>query len=242
MTNPLPPTSDETVAAPHSPGFFPLSTPLTRPIRLAVCISGGGTTLLNFLKQRDAGRLVADIPLVVASRGDCRGIERARQAGLHCEVVARKSYASTAEFSERIFALCRDFQVDLVTLAGFLSLIQVPEDFEYRVMNVHPALIPSFCGAGYYGHKVHEAVLARGAKVSGCTVHFADNHYDHGPIIVQSAVKVAEDDTADTLAARVFEAECEAYPEAIRLYSAGRLEITAGTVRVHPARFRAGVH
>jgi phosphoribosylglycinamide formyltransferase-1 len=170
---------------------------------------------------------------VIASRSDCRGIERAREAGLRCEVVERRPFASVAEFSNAVFALCREARVDLVALAGFLSLIEIPPDFEYRVMNVHPALIPAFCGAGFYGHKVHEAVLARGAKVSGCTVHFADNHYDHGPIIAQTAVDVLDDDTPDSLAARVFAAECQTYPAAINLFAQGRLEIVGNRVRIN---------
>lgn len=217
------------------PSIRPLPAPLARPIRLGVLISGGGSTLLNFLSKIAAGELSAEVPLVVASRADCVGVARARSAGLVCEVVERKSFSSTAEFSRAIFDHCRHNRVDLVTLAGFLNLIEVPQDFLYRVTNIHPALIPSFCGQGFYGHKVHEAVLARGAKVSGCTVHFADNQYDHGPIIVQSCVAVAEDDTPETLAKRVFEAECQAYPEAIRLYAAGRLEIDGQRVRVRPA-------
>ena len=125
--------------------------------------------------------------------------------------------ADRRSFSETIFDLCRKADVDLVTLAGFLCHLEIPDDFAGRVMNIHPALIPAFCGKGMYGEKVHAAVLERGCKVSGCTVHFADNEYDHGPIILQRAVPVLDDDTPDTLAARVFEQECEAYPEAIRL-------------------------
>jgi phosphoribosylglycinamide formyltransferase-1 len=199
---------------------LPLPVPGS-PMRLAVLISGGGTTLLNFLKHIEAGTLQAEIPLVIASRADCKGVERARAAGLRCEVVARKEFQSVEAFSDRIFELCRSAEVDLVTLAGFLSLVRVPDDFQLRVLNIHPGLIPAFCGAGFYGHHVHEAVLERGAKVSGCTVHFADNQYDHGPILVQRAVPVLDDDTPDTLAARVFDAECEAYPEALQLLAHG---------------------
>jgi formyltetrahydrofolate-dependent phosphoribosylglycinamide formyltransferase len=212
----------------------PIPVPFCRPIRLGVLISGGGTTLANFIEQIGAGELSAEIPLVVASRADCAGVGRAQKAGLRCEVVERRAFSGVPEFSRAVFALCRAAQVDLVTLAGFLSLIEVPTDFVYRVMNVHPALIPAFCGAGFYGHKVHEAVLARGAKVSGCTIHFADNHYDHGPIIAQTCVAVQDDDTADSLAARVFAAECRAYPEAIRLYAQGRLEIAGNRAHVRP--------
>lgn len=201
-----------------------VSDPLS-PIRLGVLVSGGGTTMLNFLEKIEAGELDAEISLVIASREDCRGIERAKAAGLRCEVVSRKDFDSVATFSERIFALCREANVDLVTLAGFLFLVQVPDDFRHRVMNIHPSLIPAFCGKGFYGHHVHEAVLERGAKISGCTVHFADNEYDHGPIIVQRAVPVEDDDTPDRLAARVFEAECEAFPEAIRRFATGRLTV-----------------
>jgi folate-dependent phosphoribosylglycinamide formyltransferase PurN len=117
-------------------------------------------------------------------------------------------------------------------MAGFLQIITVPDDFANRVMNIHPALIPAFCGKGYYGHHVHEAALEYGAKISGCTVHFADNHYDHGPIILQRAVPVRDDDTPDSLAARIFEQECAAYPEAIRLFGEGRLRVDGRRVRI----------
>jgi len=203
-----------------------------RPIRLAVLISGGGTTLLNFLEAIKTDRLRAEIPLVIASRSDCGGIAKAERAGIPCVVLPRKSFASIEAFSDAIFDQCRQARVDLVTLAGFLSLIRVPDDYLGRVMNIHPSLIPAFCGRGFHGHHVHESALARGVKVSGCTVHFADNEYDHGPIIVQRCVPVLTEDTPDTLAARVFEAECQAYPEAIELFRQGRLKITGPVVQV----------
>ncbi|RPI77094.1 MAG: phosphoribosylglycinamide formyltransferase [Planctomycetaceae bacterium] len=212
----------------------PLEVALDRPIRLGVLISGGGTTLSNFLDRIAEGRLNAVVPLVIASRGDCGGVERAARAGIPCAVVERKNFATVETFSEAIFARIREARVDLVTLAGFLSLIHIPEDFTGRVLNIHPALIPAFCGHGFFGHRVHEAVLERGCKVSGCTVHFADNHYDHGPIIAQRCVPVLDHDTPETLASRVFEAECEAYPEAIGLFSAGRLEIRGDRVHLRP--------
>ncbi|MCH8830159.1 MAG: phosphoribosylglycinamide formyltransferase, partial [Planctomycetes bacterium] len=172
-----------------------------------------------------------EIALVIASRDDCRGLEKAKENGIPTAVVARGEYPSVNDFSGAIFDRLRQSNADLVTLAGFLSLIEIPQDFHHRVMNIHPALIPSFCGRGFFGHKVHEAVLDRGAKITGCTVHFADNEYDHGPIILQSSVPVLDDDTPDKLAARVFAAECEAYPEAIRRFAAGRLEINGCRVR-----------
>lgn len=213
----------------------PLPAPLDRPIRLAVLISGGGTTLVNFLKQIDGGKLPATIPIVIASRADCGGVARARDAGIDCVVVERRRHPDVADFSREIFDRCRQANVDLVVLSGFLALIQVPDDFEHRVLNIHPALIPAFCGKGFYGHHVHEAVIARGAKVSGCTVHFADNVYDHGPIILQRCVPVQDEDTPDSLAARVFAAECEAYPDAIRLYAEGRIEIHDRRTKIREA-------
>lgn len=188
--------------------------------------------MLNFLEKVRAGELNAEIAIVIASREGIAGIARARAAGLPCEVIARKQFDSVASFSAAIFDHCRTAKVDLVTLAGFLSLVHIPPDYQHRVLNIHPSLIPAFCGPGFHGHHVHEAVLDRGAKISGCTVHFADNEYDHGPIVVQRAVPVLEEDSADTLAARVFTAECEAYPEAIRLFAQGRLAITDGRLRI----------
>lgn len=203
-----------------------------RPIRLGVLISGGGTTLVNFLDHVARGTMNAVIPIVIASRPDCGGIARAARAAIPCVVIERKAFSSVDAFSSAIFDQLRSARVDLVTLAGFLSLIHIPEDFTNRVMNIHPSLIPAFCGKGFFGHHVHEAVLERGCKISGCTVHFADNHYDHGPIIVQRSVPVLANDTADTLAARVFDAECTAYPEAINHFASGRLEFDGHRVIV----------
>jgi phosphoribosylglycinamide formyltransferase-1 len=204
----------------------------TPPLRCAVLLSGGGTTLQNLLDRIADGRLIAQIVLVVSSRADARGLERARRASIATLVVNRKEAGSLEAFSQRIFAACREAAVDLVCLGGFLQLLQVPDDFAGRVMNIHPALIPAFSGKGYYGHFVHEAVLASGCKISGCTVHFVDNQYDHGPIILQRAVPVLDDDTPERLAVRVFAEECEAYPEAIGLYGARRLQIDGRRVRI----------
>lgn len=208
------------------------SQSLNRPIRLAVLISGGGTTLTNLVSRIRSGELSAEVCLVIASRSDCGGIQRSAEAGVPCEVVTRKSFPDVEAFSQAIFSRCRHAQIDLVICGGFLALLKIPSDFSGRVMNIHPSLIPAFCGKGMHGHHVHEAVLARGAKVSGCTVHFVDDEYDHGPIILQRAVPVQEGDSADDLASRVFAAECEAYPEAIRLFSAGRLKIDGRCVRI----------
>lgn len=202
------------------------------PIRLAVLASAGGTTLQNLLDRIADGRLQAHVVLVVSNNADAFALERGRQAGIKTAVVSRKGAGAREEFSRRIFDWCRQAGAELVCMAGFLQLIHVPDDFLGRVMNIHPALIPAFCGKGYYGHHVHEAVLAYGAKITGCTVHFADNEYDHGPIILQKPVPVLDDDTFDTLAERVFAQECEAYPEAIRLFAEGRLRIEGRRVRI----------
>lgn len=210
-------------------------TPITgRPIRLGVLISGGGTTLANFLAKIDAGELDAEVAVVIASRPDCCGLQKARAAGVPCHVVRKRDHANVSSFSAAVFDHCRLADVDLVTFAGFLSRVEIPRDFGHRVLNIHPALIPAFSGQDMYGQRVHEAVLARGCKVSGCTVHFADNEYDHGPIILQRCVPVLADDTPQALAARVFAAECAAYPEAIGLFSAGRLTIAGRRVVIQP--------
>lgn len=202
------------------------------PLRIAVLISGGGTTLKNMIQRVEAGQLNVDIRLVVASSPKAGGLKFAEEVGIASAVIPRKDFASQDAFSDAIFTRCRDAEVNVVAMGGFLKRITVPDDFADRVTNIHPALIPAFCGEGMYGHFVHEAVLEYGAKVSGCTVHFADNEYDHGPVILQRAVPVLDDDTPDTLAARVFEAECEAYPEALNLIAAGRVTIEGRRVRV----------
>lgn len=205
------------------------------PLRIAVLISGGGTTLKNMIQKIDDGLLDVKIELVATSNPESRGIGFAGEAGIPAVVVERKQYDSREAFSAAIFDGCRQANVDIVAMGGFLKQVSIPEDFTNRVLNIHPALIPAFCGKGMYGHFVHEAVLEYGAKVSGCTVHFADNEYDRGPVVVQKTVPVMEDDTPDTLAARVFEQECEAYPEVLRLIAAGRVGIDGRRVRIAPA-------
>lgn len=189
---------------------------------------------MNILDYVKAGKLSAEVAVVIASR-DCKGVDRSRNAGLDVHVVPYKEMPDTETYSARIVELLDAAKVDLVVQAGFLSFWRIPPEYEGRVMNIHPALLPGFGGAGMYGRRVHEAVLAAGLKVSGCTVHFVDNEYDRGPIIVQKRVPVLEGDTSDTLAARVFEQECIAYPEAIGLFAARRLKITGSAVHISPA-------
>lgn len=189
------------------------------PIRLVVLISGGGRTLLNLHRCIAEGTLHASIEVVVSSRGDVPGVERARQADLRTVVVDRKAL-NAAMFDRAIEQAVEG--ADLVCMAGFLCLWKIPKVWTGRVINIHPALLPDFGGRGMYGRRVHEAVIAAGRSVTGCTVHYCDNEYDHGPVIVQRNVPVLPDDTPETLAVRVFEQECVAYPEAIRIVSAGR--------------------
>lgn len=201
-------------------------------LRMAVLLSGSGTTLENFFQKIDSGELPAQVVTVISSRSDAFGIERARRRGVPTHVFVRKAYPTLAAFTEAVFAPIRDVGAELVALAGFMVRIGVPQDYRMRMMNVHPALIPAFCGKGMYGHFVHEAVLASGVKITGCTVHFVDEEYDHGPIIIQRAVEVADDDTPQTLAERVQAAEREAYPLAVRLFAEGRLRVEGRRVRI----------
>jgi formyltetrahydrofolate-dependent phosphoribosylglycinamide formyltransferase len=203
----------------------------SRKLRLGVLLSGGGRTLTNILKHIDAGGLAAQVVVVIASR-PCKGIELSQQARLPVHLVSRKEITDDVEYSARITALLDDAGVDLVVMAGFLSLWTIPLQYLGRVINIHPALLPSFGGKGMFGHHVHEAVLRHGCKVSGCTVHFVTNEYDQGPILLQRCVPVLENDTPDALAARVFEQECIALPEAIALCAAGRVRIDGNVVRI----------
>ena len=203
----------------------------TRPLRLGVLLSGGGRTLMNLLEQIRAGTLQAQVAVVIASR-PCAGIDRAKAAGLDVHLVPYKQMPSLEAYSQTIAELLDAARVDLVTLAGFLSLWVIPPRYDGKVMNIHPALLPAFGGKGMFGHHVHEAVLKRGCKVSGCTVHFVTKEYDRGPIIAQRCAPVIEGDTPDTLAERIFEQECIAYPQAISLFAQGRLEIDGDVVHV----------
>jgi len=204
-------------------------------LRIAVLLSGTGRSLDNLQQEIAAGRLHADIAMVVSSKPEAYGLERAKAHGLDAVAVPRREHADLEAFNAAINAVLVPYDVDLVVLAGFLSLYQPLPALAGRVMNIHPALLPAFGGKGFYGDRVHQAVLDSGVKVSGCTVHFADSRYDHGPIILQTAVPVLDDDTVPSLAARVFAAECEAYPRAIQLFGDDRLRLEGRRVRILPA-------
>jgi phosphoribosylglycinamide formyltransferase-1 len=181
---------------------------------------------------QQAGQLPVEFNLVISSNPQAKGLVHAVQSDILTLVAEKTRGTSSEAYSHAIFDPIRASGAELVVMGGFLKHVAIPPDFANRVVNIHPALIPAFCGRGMYGHHVHEAVLAYGAKVSGCTVHFVDNEYDHGPIILQHVVPVHDDDTPDRLAARVFSAECQALPEALRLIAAGRVSVEGRLVRV----------
>ncbi len=208
---------------------------IDRKLPIAVLISGGGTTLRNLLRRIDGGSLDADVRLVVSSSSHAQGLQFAADAGIASRVVRTRDLPTPQAFSDEIFAACRAAGVELVVLGGFLKHLLVPPDYTNRVTNIHPALIPAFCGKGYYGLRVHESALEYGVKVSGCTIHFVDNEYDHGPIILQRVVPVLEGDTPHDLAARVFEAECDAYPQVLQWIAEGCVEVDGRRVRVRRA-------
>ena len=195
-------------------------------IRLAALVSGGGTTLQNFIDLIAAGKLDARIEVVISSLRDAYALERARDAGIDTHVVRRRDFESQEAFSEAITAILDRYDIDLIVLSGYLQRYIFPPKFEGRVLNTHPGLLPQYGGLGMYGHHVHEAVLAAGETESGCTVIVADHEYDHGPPIAERRVPVLPDDTPDTLAERVMAAEREVYPQAVRMM-AKRLGIDA---------------
>jgi formyltetrahydrofolate-dependent phosphoribosylglycinamide formyltransferase len=202
------------------------------PINLAVLVSGSGTTLQNLINRVAARELNAKISIVIGSREGLLGIERARKANLPCCAINRKSFPDVASFSRAVFDGIDEANVDLVCLAGWLCFLDLPPKYHNRVINIHPSLLPSFGGKGMYGAKVHQAVIDHGCKVSGCTVHVVDSVYDSGPIILQRTCPVLDDDSAETLAHRVFEEEKIAYPQAIQLFAENRLKIEGRRVRI----------
>lgn len=201
-------------------------------IKLAVLLSGSGSTLENICEHSAAGKLDADVSVVVSSRLKVLGVERAKRRGIPVFVVSHKAHPDLNDYSNAIFEHIRPYAPDLVVLAGFMSMLKIPAAYSNRVINVHPALLPAFGGKGMYGHHVHEAVLKHGCKIAGCTVHFVDDHYDQGPIIAQQAVDVKDDDTVETLAARVQQAERELYPKTIQWLAEGRLRLQGRRVLV----------
>lgn len=197
----------------------------SKPLRVAALISGGGRTLINLHDRVREGSLPASIELVIASRGDIAGVLRARERGLAVRIADRRDFSSEPSLHDQITDWLSAARIDLVCLCGYLRWFRVDPPFRGRVINIHPALLPRFGGKGMHGEHVHRAVLDARERGSGCTVHFVDDQYDHGPIILQRPCPVLPYDTAQSLAARVFEQECLAYPEAIRAIAEGRVTL-----------------
>ena len=197
-----------------------------RKARIAVLVSGGGTNLQALIDAEHRGELGnGEIALVLSSKPDVFALERAKNNGISSVVVARKDYSDIAEYSRALTETLTNANIDLVVLAGFLTIIdeQVYNAFPNKILNVHPALIPSFCGKGFYGLRVHEAALEKGVKLSGATVHIVTPECDAGPIVLQKAVAVMDDDTPETLQRRIMEeAEWKILPEAVLLFCDGR--------------------
>lgn len=205
-------------------------------LKLAVLVSGGGTNLQALIDQIEQNKLTGvKIEVVVSNKAGVYALTRAEQHGIPSEVIIKKDYADKEKFGEALLKLLESYQVDLVVLAGCLLIIpeQVIEAYRNRIINIHPALIPSFCGDGYYGLKVHEAVLDRGVKVTGATVHFVDEGTDTGPIILQKAVDVQPGDTPELLQQRVMEqAEWELLPQAVQLIADNRIVVENNIVTI----------
>ncbi len=187
---------------------------MTKKAKIGVLLSGTGRTLDNLIQKIEEGKLPVQIAIVVSSHSEAEGIPKAKKKGILTEIVDWKK-SPEPRFSERITELLKKHEVDLVVMAGFIRHWKLPKDFEGKVINIHPALLPEFGGPGMYGHRVHEAVWKAKKKESGCTVHWVDGQYDHGAVLLQKKVALSPQDTPETIAAKVFEKECEAYPEAI---------------------------
>lgn len=201
-------------------------------IRVVIMLSGSGTTLQNFIDLSESGLLPIQITKVISSRNGVFGLQRAQLHNIPSQVIARKDFNSWDEYNQALTKAVDGEEPDLVLFAGFMTLFWPGEKYRGRIMNIHPALIPAFCGKGMFGHHVHEAVIESGVKVTGCTVHFVDNQYDTGPIILQKVVEVFNDDTPETIAERVQEAERQIYPEAVNLFINNRLQIQGRVVKI----------
>lgn len=204
-------------------------------MNIVVLVSGRGTDLQSIIDAVEEGWLKVDIKAVISDKEDAYALERAKQHGIPTYVLSKKVLKS--EFQEALLSLLTMLNPDLVVLAGFLTILspQVVERFPQKIINIHPALLPSFCGKGFYGMKVHEAVYESGVKYTGCTVHFVDAGVDAGPIILQEVVKVDDDDTPETIAEKVLEVEHRLLPTAIKLISEGRVVLEGRRVRILPA-------
>jgi phosphoribosylglycinamide formyltransferase-1 len=202
-------------------------------LRIAVLLSGSGTTLQNLIDRSEKGQLDVEIVAVLGSRPSAFGLERARRHGIPAHAVDRRAYRDEGAFNNALHRILEGYEPELLVFAGFLSMFEL-RGYSGRAMNIHPALIPAFSGKGFYGERVHRAVLESGVKLTGVTVHFMDDEYDTGPIILQEAVPVLDNDTVETLARRVHQTEDELYPAAVQLYAERRLLVEGRQVKIVP--------
>lgn len=196
-------------------------------IRIAVLISGGGSNLQAIIDEIKKVKINGEIILVISDKADAYGLKRAEAENIETLTILKSHFESRKEWNSQILYILQNYKIDLVLLAGFMSILDevVVKAFPNSIMNIHPALIPSFCGKGYYGQRVHQAVLDYGAKISGATVHFVDEGADTGPIILQEAVEVYQDDSVESLGERVLEVEHKIYPKAVALYAEGKIRV-----------------
>lgn len=201
---------------------------------VAVLVSGGGTNLQAILDAIDRGEIPARVSVVISDRAGAFALERAKKHGIPTVVVSKKMYPEKEAANAALLAALDAAKPDLIVLAGYIPILdaEIVRAYSNRIINIHPALIPSFCGKGYYGHRVHEAAIAYGVKVSGATVHFVDEGTDTGPIIFQECVNVEDDDDAETLAKRVLEVEHRLLPKAVKLFLEGRISVSGRRVTI----------
>ncbi|RBP44083.1 phosphoribosylglycinamide formyltransferase [Garciella nitratireducens] len=198
-----------------------------KKIKIAVLISGGGSNLQAIINAIKAGKINGEIKLVISDKKDVYGLERAKKEEIHNFTILQSDFSTKKQWNQAILQVLEDYKIDLVLLAGFMSILdkEIVKAFPNAIMNIHPSLIPSFCGKGYYGKKVHQAVLEYGVKLTGVSVHFVDEGADTGPIILQEAVKVKQEDTVESLAQRVLKVEHKLYPKAVQLFTQGKLKV-----------------
>lgn len=196
-------------------------------VNIAVLVSGGGTNLQAIIDHIEKGNIDGRIELVISSKENAYALERAQKCKVEGIYIGKKNYPDLKTRSKKIIEILNEKKIDLIVLAGFMSILdkEIVHMYKNRIINVHPSLIPSFCGKGYYGEKVHEAVLNYGVKVTGATVHFVDEGTDTGPVILQKTVQVKDDDTVDSLSKRVLTVEHEILPLAVKLFCEERLEV-----------------
>lgn len=201
-------------------------------VRIGVLISGSGSNLQSIIDNINNGFIDGDIKVVISNKEDAYGLERARQHNIDAVFLNEKSYKNKEEYNKKIIELLDDYEVELVVLAGYLKILtkEFINQYENKIINIHPSLIPSFCGKGYYGMRVHEEVINYGVKITGATVHFVNEKADEGPIILQKTVNVNDDDTKETIQNKVLEVEHELLPMAVKLYCENRLKIVGRKV------------